>query len=60
MKDGKSKSEGWACRLEIQGQYCSSSPKAAYYQNTFVLREVSFCSMEAFNWMGEAHPQQQG
>ena len=41
--------EGWR-----PGESCSLNPKSEFWQNSFLLREVSLCSVKAFNWLDEA------
>ena len=36
------------------GESCSPSLKAVFWQNSFLLREVSLCSIKAFNWLDTA------
>lgn len=63
MLMGSSKSAMWASRLETQGSWCSphwngySFPRQSAGELPLAWGNWSFCLVQAFTWLGEAHSQ---
>ena len=58
MEVGKSKIYlvGWWTGNPEKSQCCSSSPKAAYQQNSLLLGKSVFRAIQVFTWLDKAHP----